>query len=158
MGARRPGARGRTRAHGWLPIVAGLLLAAGCGGERVPRTALPDSVYMEVMARMVLLDSAMTSPAEVSLGALSRDSARSLVLERHGVTREQLLEFARTLGEHPRAMAELWQRIQQRADSLAARRWNPVDGRTTTAGAGDSSAADTAGDAAREDSSAAPGP
>lgn len=110
-----------------LPLVAAALVALACGGaDRVPRTAVPDSVYVEVMARLVLVDSAMTSQAEVPLGPIPRDSARRLVLDRYEVTEDELLEFARTVGEHPRAMAELWRRVQERADSLRASHWTPA--------------------------------
>lgn len=119
----------------------------------MPRTAIPDSAYVEVMARMVLVDSAMTSRPDVSLGGISRDSARRLVLARYGVTPDELLDYARTVGEHPRAMAGIWQRIQERADSLEAGGWSPADGETAPDLEADSGGRDAAPDEARGDSS-----
>lgn len=86
---------------------------------------MSDSVYVEVMARLVLLEPDMTSEADVRLGGLPRDSARRRVLERYGVDAEQLVEFAEERGRTPAAMAAIWQRIQQLSDSLESDGWRP---------------------------------
>lgn len=126
-GARRPSAE-TSLTRRLVPLAAALLLP-GCSGEE--RTASPpasDSVYVEVMARLVLLDSAMTRPADVSLRGLDRDSARQEVLERFGVDARELLEYAEERGRSPAAMAEIWGRIQELADSLEASGWRPGGG------------------------------
>ena len=126
-GAHRPSAE--TALGRLLVPVATVLLLSACAGEE--RSAAPpasDSVYVEVMARLVLLDSAMTRPAEVSLRGLDRDSARRTVLERFDVGARELLEYAEERGRSPAAMAEIWARIQELADSLEASGWRPGDG------------------------------
>lgn len=107
------------------PLATALLLWA-CGGEERARSVpVPDSVYVEVMAQLVLLDSAMTGPAVVPLRGLDRDSARQRVLERHGVDADALVEFAEERGRSPAAMSAIWRRIQELRDSLEASDWRP---------------------------------
>lgn len=118
------------------------LLACG-GGEPSASGVVSDSTYVEVMARLVLLDSTMTSPAEVPLGGLDRDSARRIVLRRHGVDADELLRFAEERGRSPEVMADVWRRVQELGDSLESSDWRP--------GA-------EAEPAARRDREAAPGP
>lgn len=77
------------------------------------------------MARLVLLDSTMTSPAEVPLGGLDRDSARRIVLRRHGVDADELLRFAEERGRSPEVMADVWRRVQELGDSLESSDWRP---------------------------------
>ena len=108
-----------------VPAVLALLLSACAGEERPPAASSSDSVYVEVMARLVLLDSTMTRPAEVSLRGLDRDSARRDVLERFDVDARDLLEYAEERGRSPAAMAEIWRRIQELADSLEGAGWRP---------------------------------
>ena len=116
-----------------VPAALVLLLAA-CAGEESPAGASSaDSVYVEVMARLVLLDSAMTRPAEVSLRGIDRDSARRAVLERFDVSARDLLAYAEERGRSPAAMAEIWRRIQELADSLEADGWQPdADGESAS--------------------------
>lgn len=101
-------------------------MVAACGGsDRGAGGPLSDSVYVEVMARLVLLDPDMTSESEVPLRGLPRDTARRRVLDRYGVEADQLLAFAEAEGRSPATMAELWQRIQELSDSLRDDGWRP---------------------------------
>ena len=45
------------------------------------------------------------------------DEERREVLSRHGVTEEQLLEFARVHGEDPETMRSVWDEIEDRLDA-----------------------------------------
>ena len=138
-GARRPSAE--TAPLRLLVPLGALLLLPACAGEESTASSLPasDSVYVEVMARLVLLDSAMTRPAEVPLRGLDRDSARQRVLDRFGVDARQLLEYAEERGRSPAATAEIWRRIQELADSLDASDWRPDGGEEDGASSPDSS-------------------
>lgn len=120
--ALRPGPLGPLAAT----LLAGALLSSACSTDEAPGpSGLSDSVYVEVMARLVLLDPDMTSETDVPLRGLPRDSARSLVLDRWGVEPERLLRFAEQQGRSPARMAELWRRIQERSDTLESRGWRP---------------------------------
>lgn len=135
-GRRRRGGRALTsllRSGPLGPLAAtllvGALLSSACGGpdDAPAPSSLSDSVYVEVMARLVLVDPDMTSETDVPLRGLPRDTARSLVLERWEVEPERLLRFAEEQGRSPARMAELWRRIQERSDTLESRGWRPGD-------------------------------
>lgn len=134
-----------------------LVSATACGGEDAARSPVPDSAYVEAMARMVLLDTAVSPSLDPPLSGPALDSARQRVLERYGVDTEQLLEFARTEGDDPGRMQAVWQRVRQLSDSLRKDRWRPEvpEARDTVAGndtvpgndsAGGPQASDPAGD------------
>lgn len=120
--------RGARVGRACAPVLAALLagLAAACGGARTPRAAgLTDSTYVEVMARLALLDSTL-APGDYHLpDSLPPDSARSLVLGRWGVADSSLVSFAREVGSEPERMQGIWERIRVLADSLARRGWRP---------------------------------
>ncbi len=105
---------------------------------------MSDSVYVEVMARLVLLDPDMTSETDVPLRGLPRDSARSLVLDRWEVEPERLVRFAEEQGRSPARMAELWRRIQERSDTLESRGWRPGEEDQGDSVSGDSATAGSA--------------
>lgn len=114
-----------------LLCAASLAGTTSCGGDAGPPTGLADSTYVQVMARLSLVDSAM-APAGYELPkGLSRDSARALVLRRWGVTDTTLVAFADAQGVRPNRMQDLWTRIRQLADSLARAHWTP-DGAGST--------------------------
>jgi len=115
---------GRARPLVLAALLAGL--AAACGGRAATRAAgLTDSTYVEVMARLALVDSTL-APADYQLpDSLPPDSARSLVLERWGVADSSLVAFAEEVGSEPERMQGIWQRIRELADSLATRGWRP---------------------------------
>lgn len=109
-----------------VPAVAVLLLACDGADGDGPRT-LGDSVYVEVMARLVVLDSALSPRAESPDGGSVADSLRDLVLERWDVDPDGLLDYARTRGASPERMEAVWRRVHELSDSLEAAGWSPGD-------------------------------
>lgn len=126
-----PDVRRRSRgAAPWL-LTAGAaaalaLLAAACGGREAGGGPVPDSVYVEAMARLVLLDTAVSPTLEPALEGSARDSARSRVLERYGVDAEELLAFARERGGDPERMQSVWQRVYELSGTLKEEDWRPL--------------------------------
>lgn len=114
-----------------------LFLLAGCGeggttgGEEGAGVA--DSVYVEVMARLVLLDSVMTPPSRHPEADVPHDSLRARILRRWNVSGDQLLEYARLRGSEPEGMQRIWLRIRELSDSLDTAGWTPVPTATDTA-------------------------
>lgn len=144
-------------------LLAAALLAGGCGGDGGSGTeTLSDSVYVEVMARLVVLDSALSpTPDAASVDRTRADSLRARVLESRGVEPDQLLEYARTRGTSPERMEAVWRRIHELSDSLADAGWTPPGGPPPPGdAAGDSAGAeaDSAGDGAAEDDGAGGAP
>ena len=117
-----------TRAVAAPPVlVVGLALAcvAGCGGRTERPGGLDDSTYVQVMARLALVDTAL-APSDFHLpDSLPRDSARQLVLRHWGVADTALLAYADALGGRPDRMQEIWTSIRELADSLAEDGWRP---------------------------------
>ncbi len=145
-----------------------LLLAAACGdgGPEEPAGVVPDSVYVEAMARLVLLDTAVSPTLEPAPAGAALDSARERVLTRWGVDAEDLLEFARNRGEDPERMQAVWQRVYEMSGSLKEDDWRPLPDSLdplagdTLPGAAPARAGDTVGgpDAgARQDTAAGAG-
>ena len=101
------------RAHrsGAIPkpvlLVAGLAVV-GCGGSSV---TLDGDTYVQVMAR---LSWARAKYADTVEG----DSVRAAVLDEHGVTGQQLEEFAAGLGDDPGRMHRLWEAIRLEVEVL----------------------------------------
>lgn len=123
VAGRAPAAPG---ARCWAVAVLALV-AAGCGpdGHAASAPPVPDSVYVEVMARLVLLDSLMGSGSRHLPEGTSRDSARASVLRAHGVAGDELLAFARERGTRPERMEAIWRRIYELSDSLGDEGWRP---------------------------------
>lgn len=103
-----------------------LLLAAGCGGGEADRAPVGDSVYVEAMARLVLLDTAVSPTLEPALSGAALDSARDRVFERWGVDAEALLAFAREQGDDPDRMEAVWRRVYELSGSLKDEAWRPL--------------------------------
>lgn len=101
------------------------LLSTACGEEAGPATEVEPDRYVDVMARLALVDTAMASSVRAGPLAISPDSARALILDRWSVTDDQLVSFARTMGRHPTRMRELWERVMTTADSLRDAGWTP---------------------------------
>lgn len=115
-------------------LAAGLLLAAtaatagaACAGPERSEAPVREDVYVEVMARLAAVRAA-SDPGRLAdpLPRSRADSLREEVLARHGVSRSELKTFARVVGDEPRRMEALWERIGARADSLTESGW-PVD-------------------------------
>lgn len=78
-----------------------------------------DSVYVEIMTRLVLVKDSMVS---INLPYWSQqselDSLEKSIASEEGVTAEDLFEFARVAGRDPLRMGRLWEMIRQRVDSI----------------------------------------
>jgi len=96
------------------PATAALLLTAtACGDLSVGGT--DDAVAREtfIEAYVDLRVAALRTPdAELT------DSARAAILERHGVTEEELLEFAAATAGDLEFTRDLWNEIELRLDSV----------------------------------------
>ncbi|MEX2472420.1 MAG: hypothetical protein WEA34_09590 [Gemmatimonadota bacterium] len=93
-------------------VVLCLSAALGCGdrpsdrGLAVSRARFVDT-YVDLRAEALRAESEMLT-----------DSARATVLARHGVTEEELLDFAEAMGGDLDYMRDLWNEIELRLDSL----------------------------------------
>ncbi len=78
-----------------------------------------DSVYIEIMTRLVLVKDSMTS---INLPYWSQqyelDSVEAVIAAEEGVTADDLFEFARVAGRDPSRMGRLWETIRLRVDSI----------------------------------------
>lgn len=78
-----------------------------------------DSVYVEVMTRLVLVKDSMVS---IKLPYWSQqhelDSVEKVIASEEGVTADDLFEFARDAGRDATRMRRLWEVIRQRVDSV----------------------------------------
>lgn len=137
----RSGGRIRAKPRRWALAVLALLVA-GCGPGRDAASSPPvsDSVYVEVMARLVLLDSLMGSGARHLSDETPRDSARLQVLRTFGVEGDELLAYARERGTRPEQMEAIWRRIYELSDSLSDEGWRPVPPDSGVAGGEDGGA------------------
>ena len=143
-------------------MLALALLTGACRGGEAPATPVPDSVYVEVMARLVLVDSAFGSSDGLPPGAPPADSVRARILERWGVKGEDLLSYARTRGDDPTQMQAIWRRIRDLSDSLDTAGWSAPTSPRDTAPAGprprQEAPPDTGADASGPDSVGAASP
>jgi hypothetical protein len=89
-----------------LCVILGAQMAACSVGDAL---ALSDDTYVRVMAELLAV-------SDFSAGE-SADSARAAVLERIGVSEEQVLAFAEGAGRDPERMERLWTAIQALVDS-----------------------------------------
>lgn len=122
-GRRSAGAASGLRAAG---LAAALALLTACGGAETAGGPVADSVYVEAMARLVLLDTAVSPSLEPPPEGPALDSARSRVLERYGVDAEDLLSFARERGGDPERMQAVWQRVYELSGTLKEEDWRPL--------------------------------
>lgn len=98
----------RTFALAFATVVP--LTVAACGGDADP----------SLVSRARFVDAYV----DLRVSALRRDdealtdSARAAVLARHGVTEDQLLDFAAAHGGDLEFMRDLWNQIEARLDSV----------------------------------------
>lgn len=119
----------RTVPSGPLALLLVAVLAGGCGGDGETARGhdfLADSVYVEVMARLVLVDSTFGDGAPALPSGTPPESARARVLEEWDVQGTELLEFAREKGGEPEEMQAIWSRIHELSDSLREAGWSPA--------------------------------
>jgi hypothetical protein len=101
-----------------LALGAGLLGLA-CADETPGVSALPDSLYVDVIARLELIGNQATDPERQAIA----DSIRSAVLSEYGVDAAALLTFADEVGEQPARMRAVWEAIGDTRDSLQQAGW-----------------------------------
>jgi len=115
--------------------IAAAAATAACGPDEPEfRGPIDADTYVAVMGELADLERFPLPGSDEATRSERADSARRAILERHGATAEQLLEFARAAGTRPDLMVELTARIVALSDSLAHRR-------TGAGGAADSAAA-----------------
>lgn len=99
----------------WLAAAA-LSLAAACGGGPAgapAETIDPETfiaTYVDLRAAAVRADG----------GRIDADG-RAAILARHGVSEEDLLEFASSHGEDVATMRRIWDEVERRLDALRLR-------------------------------------
>ncbi|HSM08715.1 MAG TPA: hypothetical protein VLA33_06825 [Gemmatimonadota bacterium] len=132
------GAR-RTLVIAFSTAVAAAVATGACGSDEPDFSGPIDGdTYVAVMGELADLERFPPSGSTSAGRSALADSARQAILDRHGVTADELLDFAEAAGARPDLMVELTDRIVALSDSLARRR----------TGAG--RAADSAAAAARE--------
>lgn len=136
-----------------------LLAAAILGCESAPpepEGPISADAYVAVMAELADLKRFPPPGPDFVTRTARADSVRQTILDRHGVTAEDLLTYAERLGSHPDRMLELTDRIIAVSDSLAAmHRGTVADSSATESAAAESAAVDSP--AAIPGSIAAPG-
>lgn len=117
-----PGAR-RTLVIAFSTAVAAAVATGACGSDEPEfRGPIDGDTYVAVMGELADLER-FPPPGRDDVARIERaDSARQAILERHGVTADELLEFAEAAGARPDLMVELTERIVALSDSLAHRR------------------------------------
>lgn len=109
-------------------LVLAVVAVGACGDGGAGRPApVSDSVYVEVMARLVTLDTTLRPRAETVPRPSNIDSLRQRILDSWGVDSDALLDYARTRGRSPEHMQAIWQRIDRLSDSLGTAGWSPAD-------------------------------
>lgn len=134
-----------------LVVVAstGLLGAAVQACEPAPpepEGPVEADTYVEVMSELADLKRFPPSGPDYVTRSTRADSARQAILDRHGVTVDELLSYAEQVGAEPGRMLELTDRISAITDSLAHER-RTAD--TDSLAAADGKSADGSGAAAR---------
>lgn len=113
----------RTLVIAFSTAVAAAVATGACGSDEPEfRGPIDGDTYVAVMGE--LADLQRFPPAGPGEAARTEraDSARQAILDRHGVTADELLEFAEAAGARPDLMVELSERIVALSDSLAHRR------------------------------------
>lgn len=104
-----------------LSLAALSLPAVGLGCSRADSaaTVIDDSLYVEIMTRLVVVRDSMD---DIRLPYWSQrqalDSVEAAVEADYGVTADDLFRFARATGRDPARMRRLWETIGERVDSL----------------------------------------
>ena len=104
------------------PVVAPLLLAGmavDCARPPITELAVNDSVYVEVMTRLVLFrDDLLERRGGPGYRVKMLDSLEIAVAEELGVTAEDLFAFSEVAGRDPERMKRLWELVLAAVDSL----------------------------------------
>lgn len=100
-------------------LLPAVISAYACSGAPDEDRVVNDSMYVEIMTRLVLVKDSMVS---INLPYWSQqhelDSVEQVIASEEGVTADDLFEFARDAGRDPARMGRLWEDIRQRVDSL----------------------------------------
>ena len=136
-----------TRAPHTLVITLSTAIAAafmmGACGPAEPEFQGPIDIdrYVAVMSELADLERFPPPGSDELTRSERADSVRRGILERHGVTPDELLEFAESAGANPDLMVEIIDRIVVISDSLARRRTGAGHAADSVAAAADSTAA-----------------
>lgn len=91
------------------PLAALLLVAvlagAECSGGRMPTSSVDDSTFVRTMVELQRLAS------DTSLDSLMRDSTRHVILRRHGLTADELVDAAQEMANDPDRAERVWTAI-----------------------------------------------
>lgn len=134
--------------------VSAALVVGACdpAGLEPPPGPMDVDTYVSVMSELIHLDRFPPPGSDRVTREARADSMRREILDRYGVTTDEMLTYAETAGEQPALMLEISDRIVAITDSLARLRRTGAD--TARSGpVGDTIAVDTAAEAG----AAAPG-
>ena len=113
----------------WAAILAAPVACDPAGSEA--RGPIADDTYVLVMSELADLRRFPPGGRDQASRDSAADSVRRAVLDRYGVTVDELLSFAEIVGEQPARMVDISERISAVTDSLAELRRQ--DGRTGAA-------------------------
>lgn len=92
-------------------LVGGILGPTGCGGS-------PEGDETETVERSVFVAAYVDLRiAALRSGGAPDEAQRQAILDEHGVTRDDLLEFAEVHGRDPAYMRNVWGEVEQKLDS-----------------------------------------
>ena len=94
-----------------------LLACCAPADEEVNPAGIRDEVYVQVMAELMILDSAPPTGATVEEEEARADSMRAGILAANNVTARELLDFVEVVGSEASHMESLWASITQKYDS-----------------------------------------
>lgn len=127
--------------------LAAALVTGACGPvEPEIRGPIDADTYVAVMAELADLERFPPPGSDEATRAERADSTRRDILGRHGVTPDELLDFAEAAGAQPGLMVEMLDRIVEMSDSLARRRTGAGRAADSAARAATDSGADAARD------------
>lgn len=101
----------------WAAILAAPAACDPAGPE--PRGPIDDDTYVMVVSELADIRRFPPGGRDQLSRDAAADSARREVLDRYGVTVDELLSFAEIVGEHPARMVEIAEQISTVTDSLA---------------------------------------
>lgn len=110
---------------GWrlvAALAAALVAAPSCDGEATDPGLVSDSTYVDLMARLWLVQERHGREEDEAA-----DSARRAVLAERGVSEADLRRYAERHGDDPFRMAELWRAVEAKAEELRPPEPNELD-------------------------------
>jgi hypothetical protein len=120
-------------------VIAGAFATGACGpAEPEFQGPIDIDTYVVVMSELADLGRFPPPGSDETTRSARADSVRRDILEQHGVTPDELLEFAESAGANPDLMVEIIDRIVVVSDSLARRRTGAGRAADSTAAIADS--------------------